>query len=120
MLTINSEVLEEGLVLVAPAGPIDHRTYESLEKTLARLSDDGVTRMILDLSGVTYICSAGMGTLFWWMTEAETEDDGAFILCNLSKMVREVFVAVGLMELFTIADSRENALKAAARKRSPK
>ncbi len=119
MLIINSEVLEGGLVLVAPVGPIDHRTYESLEKKLERLSEDGVTRMILDLSGVTYICSAGMGTLFWWMTEAETEDNGAFVLCNLSAIVREVFLAVGLMEMFSIADSRESALKIATRKKSP-
>lgn len=102
---------------MAPVGPIDHRTYESLEKALAQLADGGVTRTILDLSGVTYICSAGMGTLFWWMTEAETEKDGAFVLCNLSEMVREVFVAVGLMELFTIAASREIALEIANRKR---
>lgn len=104
---------------MAPVGPIDHRTYESLEKKLARFSEEGVTRMILDLSGVTYICSAGMGTLFWWMTEAETEENGAFVLCNLSEAVREVFVAIGLMEMFSIADSSESALKIASRKKSP-
>jgi len=103
------------VAIVALAGRIDANTSGELERDLFRRLAAGEIRMLLDLSGVDYVSSAGLRVL---LRAANTVRDkgGRLVLCALGRSVREVFELAGLLEVFAIEDSREVALSRFAEK----
>lgn len=97
------------VAVVAPLGRIDTNTSGELEQALFRRLGAGETRLVIDLSGVEYISSAGLRVL---LRAANTvrEKGGRLVLCALGRSVREVFDLAGLLPAFTIEDSRDLAL----------
>lgn len=111
------EILEEKrgpITVVAPVGRLDTNTSGQLEHAVFRRLGAGETRMIIDLSGVEYISSAGLRVL---LRAANTvrEKEGLLVLCSLGQSVREVFDLAGLRPVFTIEDSPDLALARFAR-----
>jgi anti-anti-sigma factor len=101
------------VAVVAPVGRIDANTSGDLERTLFRRLAAGETRMVIDMSGIDYVSSAGLRVL---LRAANTvrEKRGRLVLCSLGRSVREVFDLAGLMPVFTIEDSRDLAVARAA------
>jgi anti-anti-sigma factor len=97
------------VAVVAPEGRIDTNTSGELERMLFGHLGAGETRVLVDLSGVEYISSAGLRVL---LKAAKTvrEKGGRLVLCSLGQSVREVFDLAGLRPIFAIEDSRDLAL----------
>lgn len=95
--------------VVAPVGRIDSGTSGELERALARRVGDGEADILVDLLGVEYISSAGLGVLLK-TANAVREKRGRLVLCSLGRSVREVFQIAGFTAIFTIEDSQERAL----------
>ncbi|MCZ7646489.1 MAG: STAS domain-containing protein [Planctomycetota bacterium] len=108
-LTLEIDKPEAALSLIRAKGEIDHHTFETLDDELHRLIDDGVLRILLDLGGVTYVSSAGIGALVGAMSEVEN-GGGALVLYGIQKDVLAVFQTMGFTELFKIAPSHAAAL----------
>jgi len=71
---------------------------------------DGKTRLVLDLAEVTYIDSAGLGTLVAGFTSAQNQ--GANLkLANLTKRFREQLHITKLVTVFDVYDSVDDAVK---------
>jgi anti-sigma B factor antagonist len=51
------------VAIVAPAGEIDVAVAPRLQAVLKGLLDEGRTRVVVDMSGITFIDSAGLGIL---------------------------------------------------------
>ena len=70
----------------------------------------GKTRLVLDLAEVTYIDSAGLGTLVAGFTSAQNQ--GANLkLANLTKRFREQLHITKLVTVFDVYDSVQDAVK---------
>jgi len=68
-------------------------------------------RIVLNLAGVTYIDSGGLGTLVALYTTAHNAG-GSIKLCNLSQRVGDLLQVTKLLTIFEVYDSEEKAIEA--------
>lgn len=108
---IRKEKLPDGIVAITVRGFLDAHTFEELDKTLNDVFESGVYRLLIDLSGLDYISSAGAGVFIGAIGTAQ-ENDGNIILMKPGANVKEVFDLLGLSQIFTFKDTREEAIKA--------
>lgn len=74
------------------------------------LLEQGNKKLVIDLGGVTYINSTGIGALINIYT-TYTKANGRIRLCNVGKSVQNVFVITKLTSVFDVAETREDAIK---------
>ena len=74
-------------------------------------------RVILNLSGVTYIDSGGLGTLVALYTTARN-NGGSIKLANLTQRVGDLLQVTKLVTIFDVHDSEEKALESYPQGRS--
>ena len=96
--------------VVAVGGRIDSTNADQLMTRLKQLLASGENVVLVDLSGVIYLTSAAFRALLVATHEAEHQAAN-FALCSLAGHVRELFEMGGLLEVFAIHNSREEALK---------
>lgn len=106
---IEKEQLDNAVTLLTVTGFLDAHTFEKLEKAVNDLFDEGVYKLVVDLSGLAYISSAGAGVFIGAIGTAQ-ENDGNIILMNPSPNVKEVFDLLGLSQIFSIRNTREEAV----------
>jgi anti-sigma B factor antagonist len=108
---IVKEKLSEGVVLLTIRGFLDAHTFEELEKTINDLFDGSSYKLAVDLSGLDYISSAGAGVFIGAIGTAQ-ENSGNIILMKPGPNVKEVFDLLGLSQIFTFKEGRDEAIKA--------
>jgi len=86
--------------------PVDALKAEALD-----LLEQGNRKLVVDLGGVTYLNSLGMGVLLM-LVGSYTERRGRVKLCGLSRHANNLLVLTRLTELFEIEATREAALAA--------
>lgn len=75
----------------------------------------GKSQIVLNLGGVSYIDSAGLGALVWGHTSAQKQ--GATLkLANLTKTFRELLNITKLVTIFDTYGSVDDAVKSFAKK----
>lgn len=98
-----------GIVAVAPAGRIDTTTAPALEQHLIGLLNGGERRIVVDLTGVDYISSAGLRVML--LLARRLQDAGGRLgLCGMGDPVRQVFQLAGFLPLFVVHDTRQAAV----------
>ncbi|HUC44344.1 MAG TPA: STAS domain-containing protein [Candidatus Sulfotelmatobacter sp.] len=91
--------------------PLDlhgHR-LEDLGQTLRGLVERGFTRIVLDLDGVRFLDSAGLGELVAWKKRT-TQLGGDLRLLRPHDRVREVLELTTLMRVFQVFDAEADAV----------
>ena len=78
--------------------------------TVRRLLQDN-PRIVLNLSGVNYIDSGGLGTLVALYTTSHNAGS-AIKLCNLTQRVGDLLAVTKLLTIFEVYDSEEKAVDA--------
>ena len=68
------------------------------------------TRVVLDMSGVKFVDSSGLGALISCLRQQNSRH-GDFKLCAMSKTVRALFELMRMHRVFNIHDSREDAIR---------
>lgn len=68
-------------------------------------------RIVLNLGGVNYIDSGGLGTLVALYTTAH-QAGGSIKLCNLTQRVGDLLQVTKLLTIFEVYDSEEKAVEA--------
>ena len=71
----------------------------------------GDCKLLLDLKGVPYIDSSGIGELVA-VSSAAKERGGRIRLCNLSERVCSMFEMVALLKVFDVRENEKDALAA--------
>ncbi|HLK04515.1 MAG TPA: STAS domain-containing protein [Candidatus Acidoferrum sp.] len=80
-----------------------------LREAVKNLMDAGKKKVVLDMSNVTYIDSAGLGILVSSYVSAKTQ--GALIrLCALGHKFREVLQLTRLLTIFEVYDTQADAI----------
>ncbi len=111
VLTIDQSALD-GIAVLKLSGYLDGHTFQDFDRSLTELIQAGAKRLVVDLSGLLYIASAGVGA-FINANHQLKKLDGTLQLFNASASVREIFNILGLDSIFTIHDSLPAALRAA-------
>lgn len=102
-----------GVTVVALSGEIDGTGAQELGARLLREFEHGHHRIVLDMSGVSYLNSAGIGELAMAAKRARGLQ-GDLALCCLQDRVRRVIELVRMDQLLVIASDRECACAALA------
>jgi anti-sigma B factor antagonist len=84
-------------VILALSGELDVISAPELEMHLSGLAADACPRVLLDLSGLTFVDSAGVSVLVKAKHEAEAKGR-RLILRSPTEQVRQVFSVVGLAD----------------------
>ncbi len=97
-MVMTHEVLN-GLLVVKPESRIDSSNAGTFEAHCAKLIAEGPKKVVVDLSTVDYISSAGLRVI---LVAAKTvkSQGGSLTLCGLSGNVREVMEVSGFDVLF--------------------
>jgi anti-sigma B factor antagonist len=106
---IDTQPIDKGVILVTINGYLDAHTFERLEQTIAELFNKNQYNMVVDLSGVEYISSAGAGVFIHALNESH-EHKGNIVLMKPTPNVREVFDLLGLTLFFQIVDDKAAAM----------
>ncbi|MEK7450129.1 MAG: STAS domain-containing protein [Planctomycetota bacterium] len=107
---INSQKLQNNVILINVKGFLDAYTYGELEQAINDFFGQHLYKFIVDLSQVDYISSAGAG-VFIGAIGLSQENGGNIVIIRPKPNVKEVFDLLGLSQIFTIANSMESALK---------
>jgi len=105
---IGEEKVSRALV-IAPEGRVDSVSSSELERLVVSRIDAGEKRLVLDLSGVEYISSAGLRVLLMAAKRLK-EPPGGLVLCGMGPSVRTVLELAGFLPLFAVEPRREQAL----------
>jgi anti-anti-sigma factor len=95
--------------VVALSGRIDSTNSNDLMNRLNSLMMSGEKQIVVDFEAVLYLTSAAFRVLLVATKEAE-RNAARLAFCSLTGHVRELFEIGGLLDLFTIHPSREDAL----------
>ena len=93
-----------------PEGDLFLRESEVVEERSTGLLRSGYERVILNLAGVKYIGSSGIGTLVWLQNKLNTMR-GRLILTDVPSKVTEVLAIMDL-DIFEILPSEAEAFEA--------
>ena len=94
------------------SGYLDGHTVVELERRLDGLLSAGKNRLVLELSGLAYIASAGVGAFINCQHQVKRAQ-GNLQLVNPTPSVREIFAILGLESLFVIHDTTDAGIAAA-------
>ena len=107
---INTQKLQNGIYYISVSGFLDAHTFEQMEHLIDNLFESGVFRLVVDLSKLDYISSAGAGVFIGAISRAQ-ENSGNIVLMTPSTNVKEVFDLLGLSQIFSFAETMEAAVK---------
>jgi len=94
---------------VTVAGRVDSSNANKLDEKLSQLVEDRHTKLVLKLTDVTYMSSAGLRTIVSALRNTKKKR-GDVRIASPSERVAEVFALAGLNPLFETFDDVETAV----------
>lgn len=95
--------------LVTLAGRVDSNSASQLDSALKSLLENGRYKIVLELSGVSYLSSAGLRTMVSAVRESK-KHRGDVRLANVSGRVAEVLKLAGLNAIFQVYEDKTSAV----------
>ncbi len=102
---------EEDILFIDVVGEIDASSSIHLDNALKQALDDKEKYVAVNLEGLAYISSAGLGVFISYVEEFELAQLKA-VLYGMNEAVQEVFQILGLEKLLTIVTNKEEAKSA--------
>ncbi|GAA4765941.1 STAS domain-containing protein [Actinomycetospora chibensis] len=106
--TIDARLLTPRVAVVAPAGDVDTATAGPLRAAIGEQVDAGAVHVVLDLSGVEFMGSAGLALLIA-EREAAIAREGELRLAGVPRTAGRALSLTGLTELFDTYPDAEAA-----------
>ncbi len=101
----------EGRTVLEVAGEIDVYTAPQLRERLIALVDDGVRKVIVDLSRVEFLDSTGLGVLVGGLKRLRSVGGDLVLVCAHERLLK-IFRITGLDRVFTLHETVEDAVAA--------
>ena len=99
-----------GVSLIELEGSLDGKTAPEVQRQVLP-SAEGQNRVILDMSRVNYISSAGLRVLLLLYRQLKAKG-GKITLVGMSEEIKDVMSNTGLINFFLIADSLDGGIAA--------
>lgn len=103
----------DGCAVLAVAGEVDVATVPRLREQLHGLVAQGSNRIIVDLDGVDFLDSTGLGVLVGALKRVRSNDGELSLVCTQPR-IRKVFEVTGLTKVFSLFDSVDDAVAGTA------
>jgi anti-sigma B factor antagonist len=111
--------VDNGVAVVTVTGDVDVATCATLRDSLLQeVADENFRGLVVNLAGVSFIDSTGIGVLVgvWRRTKAT---DGSLALASPSRQAQSVLDATGLTKVLSIYSTEEEAVQACAQPDTP-
>lgn len=103
VITLSTSTSDNGAVTVTVVGEVDTFTAPVLRSTLDTQLEQSPKELIIDLSGVQFLGSAGLAVLVETQKSARSRDVDLRLVATTRAVTRPLEVT-GLIDLFTIVD----------------
>ena len=100
-----------GKAILAVNGEVDVYTAPRLRERLVDLVSQGKHQVIVDLEGVDFLDSTGLGVLVGGLKRLRSHDGDLSLVCTQHRILK-VFEITGLTKVFAIHDSVDAAVDA--------
>jgi anti-sigma B factor antagonist len=101
---------QDGVAVLRPEGEVGTHEAPTLRQHLKDAFDQRPRRVVVDLSGVEYMATAGLATLVEGLQRSKREQT-ELVLCGLRERVQAVFEISRLTSVFRIAQSASDAVR---------
>jgi len=97
--------------VVSVAGEIDVYTAPKLREQIVALVDEGQYHLVVDMSGVEFLDSTGLGVLVGGLKRVRAHDGSLSLVCNEERILK-IFRITGLTKVFPIHSTVDEAVRA--------
>lgn len=102
---------KNGNLIVYMMGELDHHSAEEVRNKIDdRLDRDGVNKLVLDFTNVTFMDSSGIGVVIGRYKKISLKK-GIVAIANVNNSVKRVFDLSGMFKIIKLYDNIEQALK---------
>lgn len=106
-----SERSEQGWSVVAVKGRLDSVTVSHFTERCAAWTQEGKSRIVLDLSLLSYVSSAGLSSILG-AAKGASGSGGRLVIAGLAGLVKEVFSISGFDTILATFPDVESAIRA--------
>jgi anti-sigma B factor antagonist len=100
---------ERGIAVVAPAGKrLDASAAPAFRQAVLQLVEAGDTRLVLDLAGLEFVDSSGLGAMVSVLKALGSR--GALVVCGVHGAVQSLFQLTRMDKVFVIVAGRDDAV----------
>lgn len=107
MLNIERDETPEGYTICRPVGELDAFTVSQFRQALADMASS--QKLIIDMSGVPFVDSAGLGALIGGIRRARELGGDVAVACDRPTLVR-LLRTTGFDRIVIVADTVEQAI----------
>jgi anti-sigma B factor antagonist len=110
-MSLKTSTLDGGIGLIEVKGSLTGGDEtDELRRAVAGFVDRSYDKLIIDLGGVTYLNSTGIGVLVGAHT-TYTRKNWQIKLCGVNKNIDSIFVITKLSLVFDVHDTRDATIK---------
>ncbi|MBA3358654.1 MAG: STAS domain-containing protein [Thermoleophilaceae bacterium] len=106
---ISDEEIDDQTHVISLGGEIDLYTAPEFKERMVELIEAGKKNIVVDLSEATFIDSTTLGVLVGGVKRLRPSGGGLALVCT-DQNISKIFEITGLDRVFSIQDSREDAL----------
>ncbi|HSK23939.1 MAG TPA: STAS domain-containing protein [Egicoccus sp.] len=93
---------EAGWTIVEVAGQLDVATAPDFRQVLLEAQYGGASQVVVDVAGVEFVDSMGLGVLIGAHKRARSHDGASFVLARPSERMRHLLALTGLDTVLTV------------------
>ena len=108
---IKTEQLGEGVYAISLAGEVDLYTAPEFKQQLLEVIGQGAKDVVVDFTDTTFIDSTTLGVLVGGVKRLRTNEGRLSLVCS-DRNITKIFEITGLDRVFTIHQSRDEAIAA--------
>jgi anti-sigma B factor antagonist len=109
-LKVDTRHPREGVAVIGLSGEVDVYTSPRLKQEIVDLLNSGTHKLVVDLTGVEYLDSTGLGVLIGGLKRAREREGDLKLICDNLRILR-IFEITGLTKIFDIYRSETEALE---------
>ncbi len=104
-LAVTMRQTEPGVVTLALRGPLNGETCTLLDRAISRVLTEPLHTLVLDLAGVDFITSAGIGTIMKTRT-ALAKKNASLAMVGMQPQVQKVFEIIRVLPTLQVFQSQ--------------
>lgn len=106
-LNVRVETSNQSYTTIELTGFLDAHTVNTFESRIEEIVSSGQRQMVIDLKGLNYISSAGIGALMA-LTQRLRRESGDMVLLQPNEKVFKILDLLGFTKIFNVALKEED------------
>lgn len=102
--------VQGNVLIVTMIGELDHHSAEEVRNKIDdRLDREGITKLVLDFSGIKFMDSSGIGVVIGRYKKLSLKH-GSVCVSNINESVGRIFEISGMFKIIKLYDTVEQAV----------